>query len=198
MTIADVAEWVGPAATMIAAMMTAANLGPRTTGVGFVVFTLGSLAWVFVAFSSGQTNLLVTNGFLTLFNVVGIWRWLGRQARYADGGHTAAARSAIGPAPSLASIAALPGAKLSGAEGSTLGVVVDAMMERLDAKLAYVVVREGGVVGVGERLHALTLDEVTISPGGLTCTLTADDLTRRPALTPDAWPVLVRLATPTS
>ena len=69
MPLADVAGWVAPAATMIAAVMTAANPGSRITGWGFVVFTVGSLAWTSVGLSSGQTNSLATNGFLTLVNL---------------------------------------------------------------------------------------------------------------------------------
>jgi len=57
---------------MIAAMMTAANLGARVTGWGFVVFTVGSLCWTAIALSSGQTNLLASNAFLTVVNPVGI------------------------------------------------------------------------------------------------------------------------------
>jgi len=62
----DTAGLIAPSATMIAAMMTAANLGARVTGWGFAVFTIGSICWSFVGFLSGQMNLLATNGFLTL------------------------------------------------------------------------------------------------------------------------------------
>lgn len=188
----EAAGWVAPAATMIAAMMTAANLGPRVTGWGFVVFTVGSLAWVAVALASGQQNLLLTNGFLTLVNLVGIWRWLGRQARYATGGEAAAAHSAASRAPTLTSIAALPGAKLNGRDDAALGVVVDAMMQCSDSRLAYIVVSEGGVAGVGERLHALPLAMVRISNGGVSCDLTAEDLKAREVLEPEAWPGRIR------
>jgi Na+/phosphate symporter len=70
----DIAGWVAPAATMIAAVMTAANLGARVTGWGFVVFVIGSISWSIVGISSGQSNLLWTNGFLTLVNAMGVWR----------------------------------------------------------------------------------------------------------------------------
>lgn len=72
--IAYLAGWGGAAATMIAAMMTAANLGARIIGWGFVVFTIGSVGWSLVGLSSGQNNLVATNTFLTLVNGVGIWR----------------------------------------------------------------------------------------------------------------------------
>lgn len=73
------------ALTMIAAVMVALNLGARITGYGFIVFTLGSIAWVIVAWATDQSSLLWTNGVLFVINVVGIWRWLGVRARYDKG-----------------------------------------------------------------------------------------------------------------
>ncbi|CAM4265000.1 PRC-barrel [Novosphingobium lubricantis] len=85
----DIAGWIASIATMIAAMMTAANLGAKVTGSGFLVFTIGSICWSLVGLSTGQTNLLATNGFLTVVNMVGAWRWLGEQRRYEEGGKSA-------------------------------------------------------------------------------------------------------------
>ena len=69
----EILEWVAPIATMIAAMLTAANLGARVTGYGFAIFAVASVCWSIIGLSSGQTNLLVTNGFLALVNAVGVW-----------------------------------------------------------------------------------------------------------------------------
>ena len=99
--MSDIAAWAAPAATMLAAMMTAANLGARLTGAGFVVFTAGSLLWLYIGISNGQTGLLVTNGFLTLVNLVGVWRWLGRQWKYEDGAQSAIDISQKRPGPIL-------------------------------------------------------------------------------------------------
>lgn len=185
----DVAGWVAPAATMIAAMMTAANLGARVTGWGFVVFLLASAAWIVVATGTGQQNLLLTNAFLALVNAVGVWRWLGRQARYEDGGKVAEARSrAQGHAPTLHSATAMAGSNLMGANGEPVAEVVDAMLARSTGVLTYLVVREGGVVGVGERLHALAPVDFTASEEGFKTSLTAQDLAARPVLNPTAWP----------
>ena len=68
----EIAEWLALGATMIAAMMTAAILGARVTGWGFVVFTVGSITWSFIGTATGQQPLLITNGFLTIVNLVGI------------------------------------------------------------------------------------------------------------------------------
>lgn len=189
MTPEGLAGWVAPAATMIAAMMTAANLGARVTGWGFAVFTVGSIAWSAVAISTGQHNLLWTNLFLTLVNAVGIWRWLGRQARYEDGGRGAAARSGAGRVPSLFPVGVIAGSRLSGRDGETLGHVVDAMIRRADLGIAYVVVSEGGVGGLGERLFALDPAELRLSDDGFSCSLSADELAARSPIEGDRWPI---------
>jgi hypothetical protein len=184
----ELAGWIAPAATMIAAMMTAANLGARVTGWGFVVFTVGSICWVTIALGTGQNNLLWTNGFLTLVNLVGIWRWLGRQARYEDGGQTATARSSAAHVPTLFPVGRVAGATLTGQDGTTLGTVVEAMMRCSGTGLAYLVVSEGGLVGLGERLHALAPEEVRFSAEGVACDLDAAALAARPVLAPNDWP----------
>ena len=185
----DAAGWIAPAATMIAAMMTAANLGARVTGWGFIVFTIGSVGWSIVGLASGQDNLLYTNVFLTLVNAIGIWRWLGRQARYEDGGTTATCRSAAARVPTLFAIGSLAGAKLTGRDEVPLGTVVEGMLQCSGAQLAYVVVSEGGVGGVGERLHALDPAELRFSEHGVACDLTIEALRARPVLDASAWPL---------
>ena len=44
--MADIISWVATVATIVAAFMTAANLGSRVTGYGFAVFTFGALCWI--------------------------------------------------------------------------------------------------------------------------------------------------------
>jgi len=184
----EAAGWIAPAATMIAAMMTAANLGSRVTGWGFVVFVVGSLSWSTVAIASGQNNLLWTNVFLTLVNIVGVWRWLGRQAKYDDGSAVAARRSAQASVPTLFSTSGLSGAKLTGRDGHTIGTIVDAMAKCAGGQISYVVVSEGGVGGVGERLHVLDPRSLTFNPDGVESDLTAQDLALLPDVPADQWP----------
>jgi len=184
----SLAGWLGPIATMIAAVMTAANLGSRITGWGFVVFVIASLSWCVVGFASGQTNLVATNAFLAVVNVIGVWRWLGRQARFDDGGRAASRHSKRAPVPTLFSAASLIGSPVRGREGISLGTVVDAMLECGDKEIAYIVIAEGGVGGVGERLHALDPRPLRIDDASIQCDLTADELAKLPVLTPDDWP----------
>jgi len=186
-----IAGWIAPIATMIAAMMTAANLGARVTGWGFIVFTVGSIAWSVVAIVTGQQNLLWTNAVLTLVNAVGIWRWLGRQARYDDGGTAASECSAATPqVPTLFAIGAMPGTTLIGRQGDAIGTVVEGMMRCADSSLSYIVVSEGGLAGVGERLHALHPNEVRFADGEVRCDLSVGELAARPVLG-EAWPASI-------
>jgi hypothetical protein len=183
----DLAGWIAPIATGAAALMTAANLGSRVTGWGFVVFTIGSLAWGTVGISTGQTNLLLTNGFLTIVNLVGIWRWLGRQAKHEDGSAAASAKSAAARVPNLFGVASLIEAKVTASDGSTIGSVIDGMMRCDGAELAYLVVAEGGISGVREKLHAL--DPRNLRFGDTVASdLNADELALLPVLANDDWP----------
>jgi hypothetical protein len=183
-----VLEWVAPAVTMIAAAMTAANLGPRVTGLGFAVFVAGSVSWIAIAIDTHQPNLLWTNAFLTLVNLAGVWRWLGRRARYEAGGRNAAALSKTEATPTLVSTASLPGRKLIGASGEPIAEVIDAMIRCDNGGLAYLVVKEGGVGGVGERLHALSPHEIHLGPERLCSRESGESLARRPVLSDQRWP----------
>jgi len=187
----SIAGWIAPAATMIAAMMTAANLGARITGWGFVVFVAGSISWCVVALASGQDNLLWSNAFLTLVNVVGVWRWLGRKARYEKGSRAAEAESEDIDAPSLIAFGSIAGAKLIGADGQAVGSIVDGMMRRRDGRLAYVVVTDEGVAGIGEQLYAVAVEEVSFGGDQLTTTLSASELSRRGPIEAGSWPARV-------
>jgi hypothetical protein len=187
------AGWIAPAATMIAAMMTAANLGARVTGWGFVIFTVGAVAWIVTALASGQQNLLIANSFLLVVDAIGIWRWLGQRAVYAEGAQAATDDSVESASPNLFALASLEGRPLLAPDGAEIGVVVDAMATCAQGRIVYVVVREGGISGVGERLHALDWGALSLDEAGVRTRLDARALAARPALQADHWPTLAEL-----
>jgi hypothetical protein len=184
----DISSWVAPIATAIAACMTAANLGSRVTGWGFVVFTVGSVAWTTYGAVTGQTNLVWQNIFLTLVNFVGIWRWLGRQAKLDDGARAASEQSAVAPSPTLFPASALTSAKLENRSGQALGSAVDAMIQCKDGRIAYLVIGKGGVGGLGETLHALPWDRVKLEPGRIVASIDAAALDSLEPIDPRNWP----------
>jgi PRC-barrel domain len=130
-------------------MMTAANLGPRVTDCGFAIFLLASICWTAIGLPSGQSSLIYANRFLILVNAVGVWRWLGRQAAYEDGPTHAAERSAHEKVPSLFSFSALTSAEIVDQKGKKFGTIVDVMGSVSSHEIAYFVVNEGGIGGLG-------------------------------------------------
>lgn len=185
----QISSWIAPVATTIAACMTAANLGSRVTGWGFVVFTVGSLAWTAYGATTGQMNLVWQNLFLTAVNAVGIWRWLGRQARFDDGAKAAAERSEHEVEPTLFPVSALIGTPLSDQGGERIGETIDAMARCADGHIAYLVVGRGGIGGVGETFHALDWQDVKVTPEAVSTTA---ELDRLPAIDPADWPSITR------
>lgn len=183
-----IAEWVAPAATMIAATIVALNLGARITGWGFIVFTVGSLGWIILALATGQQGLLVTNILLTLINLIGIWRWLGREAKLADGAEAAALASRHGPDETLTPLALLIDCPVRDPAGKNIGRCAGGMIDRDNGTVRYLVIREGGVGGVGERFHALSWDELRIGNDAIDTALDCDSLAALPEIDAQNWP----------
>lgn len=188
----EIAGWVAPIATMIAAMMTAANLGARITGWGFVVFTFGSVGWSIVGLSSQQTNLVATNGFLTLVNAVGIWRWLGRQRVYEDGGTAAKAASRQSSSPTLFTATGLGGMPVVDCDGEPVGKTVEALIACNSGEVNYVVVASGGLGGIDEHIRAVARSDVRFGCDQLELLMRASDFEAIDELEAGDWPAAVQ------
>lgn len=182
--MADIIQWVATGATILAALVTASNLGARITGVGFIIFLVGSIAWIVTAVATGQSALLWTNIVLTLLNIFGIWRWLGRQAKVEKGAGSAASASHDTPGEDLFPVSLLTSGEVQ-ADGTKAGTCVDAMAGTSTGRLVYLVFTDGGVAGVGETLRRVAWEEVTVRDQSF-------DLTVNPASLPtverDRWP----------
>lgn len=185
--MADIISWIATAATIVAACLTASNLGARITGYGFCVFLVGSLAWLATGIATGQPALSSTNAVLTVLNAFGIWRWLGRQARVEEGARTASESSEEGPGEPVFPVSLLTrGSVRCGSE--EVGTCVDAMAGRRTGRLAYVVVSQGGVGGVGESLRRLPWSVAEAEGDRLVARLSPKQFARLEQLPADAWP----------
>lgn len=173
---------------MIAAMMTAANLGARVTGWGFVLFTIGSGAWTAIGALSGQDNLLVSNAFLLIVNAIGIWRWLIRQRRYDQGGEAAKRASRRSRHADLFTASDIAGMRVVDSSGADLGAAVDALLRCEDGAVSYVVVRSGGLGGVAESLRAVARADLAFSASRLALRRDAAWFESLPTIDDDAWP----------
>jgi hypothetical protein len=178
--MSDAAGWVALAATCIAALMTASNLGARATGWGFVVFTIGALAWIVVGVATKQTQLLWSNVFLGLVDLFGIWRWLGRRAHFSDAANAERERSEKAAGEDLFAMSSIDGMPVEGLDGVVLAYAVDAMAACSGGGLSHLIIREGGIAGVGETLRRLAWSDVRVEGRSLLTTLDAGAITRLP------------------
>ena len=180
-------NWVATAATIGGALLTASNLGARITGTGFIIFLFGSLSWIGVSLASEQPALLWTNVVLTFLNLFGIWRWLGRQAAVEKGGKLASRASEVTPGEALFPASWLSSARVV-ADGEEVGTCVDAMAGENSGRLTYIVVSEGGVAGVGERLRRLDWKDARVGEGQVVASMGRERFCALPELSRDQWP----------
>jgi hypothetical protein len=185
--MAETISWVATAATIIGAFMTAANLGARVTGAGFAVFLVGSLSWLATGVMSGQPALTWTNVVLTLLNIFGVWRWLGRQARVEEGGRSAAKRSAETPGEALFPVSLLSRAAVT-ADGETVASCIDALAGCRSGGIDYLVISQGGVAGVGETLRRLPWTVVHVEQDEVVANLSVAGFDSLEELQRDQWP----------
>ena len=184
----NIVSIIATVTTIAAACLTASNLGSRITGYGFIVFTIGSIAWFALGLLTGQPALVWTNVVMTGLNLFGVWRWLGRQATVEEGAVTASETSVTLPGETLFPASLLTWAKLIGPKGEQYGVAVDAMLGCASGKPAYLVVAEGGIAGVGETLRRVDWNDVRVEEERLVTALREAEFDRLDALARDAWP----------
>jgi hypothetical protein len=183
----EMISWVATIATIIAASMTASNLGSRVTGYGFIVFTGGALCWIAVGARTHQPALLWTNIILTGLDIFGIWRWLGRQTKVEEGARAASEASERTPGEALYPVSLLTRASVV-SEGAELGHCIDAMAGCLSGRLNYLVVSQGGVAGVGETLRRLPWSMAQVDGETVTTKVNSDAFNRLEQLPRDEWP----------
>jgi hypothetical protein len=185
--MAESISWAATVATILAACMTASNLGSRVTGYGFAVFAIGALLWIADGFLTDQPALMWTNVVLVLLDLFGVWRWLGRQAEVERGARAAAEASEATPGEALFPVSLLSRAAVRC--GSTeVGHAMDAMAGCGTGKLDYVVVSEGGMAGVGETLRRVPWSSAHVDEESVVVRCSVDEFNRLEALPRDQWP----------
>jgi len=185
--MADTISWVATIATVLAASMTASNLGSRVTGLGFAVFTVGALCWIRVGILNHEPALVWTNLVLTMLDLFGMWRWLGRQARMEEGARTASEASEHTLGEALFPVSLLRRAPVRC--GTTeVGHCIEAMAGSQSGKLDYLVVSQGGVAGVGERLRRLPWVCAHVEDDRIAVHLLPERFDRLDELQADEWP----------
>ena len=185
--MADTISWIATAATIIAASITAANLGSRITGYGFIMFTFGALCWTAVGVLNHQPALMWTNLVLTGLDIFGIWRWLGRQTKVEEGARAASLASERAPGETLFPISILTGAPVTCGR-QEFGHCIDAMAGCTSGCISYVVVSQGGVAGVGETLRRLPWGNARVEEQTIVTDLADRQFEQLEILRRDRWP----------
>lgn len=72
----ELIRWFATVNGVIAAIAVAGNFGRLVTGIGFIIFTLSSIAWILAGYLEDLPSLMTQNIVLTAINVLGIYRWL--------------------------------------------------------------------------------------------------------------------------
>ena len=185
--MAETISWAATVATILAAFMTASNLGSRVTGYGFAVFTFGALCWIVAGVLTREPALMWTNIVLFVLDIFGVWRWLGRQAEVEEGARTASEASERTPGEALFPVSLLGRAPML-CGGTEVGHCIEAMAGCRSGKLDYLVVSEGGVAGVGERLRRLPWSEAHVEGEAVAVHFAPERFNRLEELQRDQWP----------
>ena len=151
--------------------MTAANLGSRVTGYGFVVFTSGALCWIAVGAADSPARAHVdqcrARGPRPVRYLALAWPPVAR-----GGGSSQLQLKRAKPlsARTLFPVSLLSRAQ-SNSAGKEIGHCVDAMAGCGSGRLSYVVVSQGGIAGVGETLRRLPWGKATVEKETLVTSL---------------------------
>jgi hypothetical protein len=73
----DILRWGASLSGICAALIVAANLGKRWSGIGFVIFTGSSFLWITASVLRERDPLLMQNIVLFAINLFGVYRYLG-------------------------------------------------------------------------------------------------------------------------
>ncbi|HTE05777.1 MAG TPA: PRC-barrel domain-containing protein [Planctomycetota bacterium] len=88
----------------------------------------------------------------------------------------------------LACAKKLIGQDIKGTDGDKIGDIKDLAIDLGTHKVAYAVVSTGGVLGVGDKLHAVSLDRFTCNEDSCTVAMSKDSLSALPTLDLDRLP----------
>lgn len=177
----DLVGWVALAATCIAAIVTAANLGARITGYGFAIFFVGAIAWCVLGAATGQRQLLWSNAFLAIVDLLGMWRWLYRRARAEDAVATIKDQSDEAR-EKLFALENLVGKAVLDKRGKTLAVIEGALADCATGALDSLVIRPASAKTGDATFKKLPWNECgAVKDRGVTTRLDNHDIAALPA-----------------
>ena len=77
----DVLTWFASLSCIVAALLVSLNAGAKWSGIGFLVFSLSSAAWVWASMLEEEAPLALQNIVLLAINLFGVYRYLWQPAQ---------------------------------------------------------------------------------------------------------------------
>jgi sporulation protein YlmC with PRC-barrel domain len=106
------------------------------------------------------------------------------------GAQTIGAGMGEGPGPDIVASATLDGNQVVSSDGEQVGKVSDIMLDVRSGRVAYAVLSEGGFLGMGTTLHAITWNALTVDTDEkcFRVDITAQKIKDEPGFDKDHWP----------
>ncbi|MGF6479075.1 PRC-barrel domain-containing protein [Paraburkholderia sp. JPY419] len=104
----------------------------------------------------------------------------------------AGAGAGDGPGPEVMAAATLDGNKVMSSDGQDLGKISDIMLDVRSGRIAYAVLTEGAILGIGGTLHAIPWRALTLDTDRKCFRLdaTAEQVKSSPGFDKDHWPAM--------
>ncbi|MGF6266777.1 PRC-barrel domain-containing protein [Paraburkholderia youngii] len=113
-------------------------------------------------------------------------------AQPATGARIAGGGVGDGPGPEVMAAATLDGNKVLSSDGQDLGKISDIMLDVRSGRIAYAVLTEGAILGIGGTLHAIPWRALTLDTDRKCFQLdaTAEQVKSSPGFDKDHWPAM--------
>ncbi|WP_112175349.1 PRC-barrel domain-containing protein [Paraburkholderia unamae] len=101
-----------------------------------------------------------------------------------------------GPGPDIMASATLDGNKVMSSDGEHVGKISDIMLDVRGGRVAYAVLSEGGFLGMGNTLHAIPWNALTLDTAEkcFRVDITAQRIKDDPGFDKDHWPAMADTA----
>ena len=142
---------------------------------------------------TGQPALVWTNIVLTVLNIFGIWRWLGRQSRVEEGACTAAQVSEAAPGETLFPMSLCSATLMIDCAGQEVGHCIDAMAGCASGRLNYLVAPQGGRGGRRRNAAPAVVEHARVEEERVTVSISGPEFDRLERIGPGrmAGPLIV-------
>ena len=102
------------------------------------------------------------------------------------------AATAAGPGPDVMAADTLEGDKVYTTDGDDVGKIKDIMLDVRSGRIAYAVLSSGGILGIGDKLHAIPWSALTLDTERkcFLLSVSSERIRNAPGFDKDHWPAM--------